>query len=100
LLVTSDSGLRQLPRRKLGGLELKWRPKKESQTRGPDSAEPWPHADPVPLVEDFRIPFRINLSSSGIPLERTDSGKQRASLFGLGSSEEGPSFMLLVKFEF
>ena len=62
--------------------------------------EPWPKADPVPLVEDFRIPFRINLSNSGIPLERTEKGKHRASLFGLGSSEKGPSFMLLVKFEF
>jgi len=98
LLVTSDSN--SSPRRKLGGLELKWRPKKQGQTRGPGSVELWPHADPVPLVEDFRIPFRINLSSSGIPLERTDNGKQRASLFGLGSSEEGPSFMFLVKFEF
>ncbi|MBL4850026.1 MAG: hypothetical protein JKY65_31240 [Planctomycetes bacterium] len=99
LLVASESSSDQAPRRKLGGLEIKWQ-SEEPGRAGPGAPEPWPQADPLPLVEDFRTPFRINLSTSGIPLERTEKGRTRASLFGLGSSEEGPSFMLLVKFEF
>lgn len=57
-------------------------------------------ADPVPQYENFRVPFRLNLSREGLPLLRGRDGKRRLSLFGLVTSEEGPAFVGLIKLSF
>tara|TARA_B100000965_G_C19556632_1_gene742557 strand:- start:566 stop:949 length:384 start_codon:yes stop_codon:yes gene_type:complete len=57
--------------------------------------------DPVPLFEDFRIPFVLNISPQGLSLLPKDArGQRRIHLLGLVTSEEGPAVAGFLRLSF
>ena len=57
--------------------------------------------DPVPLFEDFRIPFVLSITPEGLSLlPKDERGERRLQLLGLVTSQDGPAVAAFLRFSF